>query len=249
MKLAILSDIHSNLEALQACLAHAKAQGAEQFAFLGDLVGYGTDPLACIEIIASLAQQGAIVVKGNHDAAALGGLCETMENTAREAVYWTRGQLRHVERQFLQNLPLFVRQENLFFVHACAQFPEQWIYILGPRQAGRCMQAAQARFTFSGHTHHPILYFRLQRGQDTTQAFSPVPGVPIPLLVSRQWLAIVGSVGQPRDGNPAAGYALFQRGKNTLTYFRVPYDHMKTVRKILAAGLPPSLALRLEKGH
>ena len=248
MKLAILSDIHSNLEALQACLAHAKAQGAEQFAFLGDLVGYGADPLACIDIIASLTQQGAVAIKGNHDAAALSGLCETMKFTAREAIYWTREQLGQAERQFLHDLPLFVRQEDLFFVHSCAEFPEKWTYITGPRQAGRSMQAAQARLTFSGHVHHPTLYFRLRRGAGRPQVFYPTPGVSIPLLANRQWLAIVGSVGQPRDGNPAASYALFSREQNDLTYFRVPYDHMKTARKILAAGLPPRLALRLEKG-
>ena len=143
---------------------------------------------------------------------------------------------------------MFVRQEDLFFVHACAEFPEKWVYITGPRQAGRCMQAAQSRLTFSGHVHHPTLYFRLQRGGGRPQVFYPTPGVSIPLLANRQWLAIVGSVGQPRDGNPAASYALFSREQNDLTYFRVPYNHMKTARKILAAGLPPRLALRLEKG-
>lgn len=249
MKLAILSDIHGNLEALQACLAHTKAQGAEQFAFTGDVVGYGADPLACIEIVSDLIQQGALAVQGNHDAAAVSGLCETMDFIAREAIYWTRTQINGAERQFLQDLPLFMEQEDMCLVHACAENPELWTYITGPRQAGLCMRAAQAHLVFSGHVHQPTLYFSSQQGKDRPQTFYPTPGVALPLLSNRQWLAIVGSVGQPRDGNPAASYAIYDRQHNTLTYFRVPYDRAKAAQKMLAAGLPPSLADRLERGH
>lgn len=247
MKLAIFSDIHSNLEALQACLAHAKSHGAEQFAFVGDLVGYGADPLACLEIISGLAAQGAIAIQGNHDAAALTGLCETMEFTAREAIFWTRKQLGQAERAFLKALPLQVQHDDMLFVHACAEHPEKWTYITGPKQAGRCMHIAKTKFIFSGHVHHPTLYYKSRQGKP--QVFYPVPGVAIPLIFNRQWLAIVGSVGQPRDHNPAASYALFHREQNSLTYFRVPYDYTQTGRKILAAGLPSGLARRLEKGH
>ena len=247
MKLAIFSDIHSNLEALQACLKHARQQGAEEFAFVGDLVGYGADPVACIEIIARLTQQGAVTVKGNHDDAALSGLCETMELTAREVIYWTRKQLGPREQGFINSLPLLTQREDMLFVHACAVAPEQWTYITGPTQAGHCMQASQARFTFSGHVHQPTLYFKSPKG--TPQVFYPVPGVAIPLLSNRKWLAIVGSVGQPRDSNPASSYALFNRKQHSLTYFRVPYDHTRTARKILAAGLPAILAQRLARGH
>ncbi len=247
MKLAIFSDIHSNLEALQACLAHAKAHGAEQFAFVGDLVGYGADPVACIRMIADLALQGAIVVKGNHDAAALSGLCETMELTARDAIFWTRKQLGQAEQAFLTALPLMALHEDILFVHACAVAPEQWTYISSPMLAGRCMLASQARLTFSGHVHQPTLYYQSPKGRP--QVFYPVPGVAIPLLFNRQWLAIVGSVGQPRDSNPAASYALFDCKQHSLTYFRVSYDYSKAARKILAAGLPSSLARRLERGY
>lgn len=249
MKLAIFSDIHSNLEALQACLAHAKAQGADQFAFAGDLVGYGADPVACIEIVSDLIQEGALAVQGNHDAAVVSGLCETMEFTAREAIYWTRAQLGQDGRQFLQDLPFFMQQEDQYLVHACAENPELWTYITGPKQAGLCMQAAQARLIFSGHVHQPTLYFNLQRGKGRPQVFYPTPGVALPLLSNRQWLAIVGSVGQPRDGNPAASYVICDGKQNTLTYFRIPYDRAKAAQKVLAAGLPPSLARRLERGH
>lgn len=247
MKLAILSDIHSNLEALQACLKHAQQQGAEQFAFVGDLVGYGADPVACIDIIAGLAQQGAIVVKGNHDEAALSGLCETMELNAREAIFWTRKQLGPNERTFIRALPLLKQHEDMLFVHACAVAPEKWIYITGPTQAGHCMRASKMRFTFSGHVHQPTLYYQSQKTKP--QVFYPIPGVAIPLLANRKWLAIVGSVGQPRDANPASSYAMFDRTLESLTYFRVPYDHARTARKILDAELPAILAQRLARGH
>ena len=247
MKLAILSDIHSNLEALQACLKHANQQGAEQFAFVGDLVGYGADPVACIEIIAGLAQQGAIVVKGNHDEAALSGLCETMELSACEAIYWTRKQLGPSERAFIRALPLLRQHEDMLFVHACAVAPEQWAYITGPTQAGHCMRASKARLTFSGHVHQPTLYYQLQKAKP--QVFYPIPGVAIPLLANRKWLAIVGSVGQPRDANPASSYTIFDCKQHNLTYYRVPYDHASTARKILAAKLPAILAQRLARGH
>lgn len=247
MKVAILSDIHSNLEALRACLAHANAQGADHHAFLGDLVGYGADPLPCLDIIEALVGKGAIAVCGNHDEAALSGWCEDMNFSARDAIYWTRSQLGPKQRAFLQGLPLFVKQEDTLYVHASADDPGRWTYVDSAKQAARCMKAAETAFIFAGHVHTPALYFSSDRG--APRAFPPVPGVPIPVASYRRWLAIVGSVGQPRDGNNAASYAIHDRKQKTLTFFRVPYDYMSTAKKILAAGLPQRLALRLENGH
>ena len=247
MRLAILSDVHSNLEALQACLAHAKAQGAEQFAFVGDLVGYGADPVACLDLIEDLSRQGGIVVKGNHDEAALSGLCQTMELTAREAIYWTRAQLGPRQRAFLQSLPLMVKNADACYVHASADRPERWTYVIGAKEAARSMNAAQAAFTFSGHVHEPALYYTAQRSRP--QVFHPTSGVPVTLSAQRQWLAIVGSAGQPRDGDNAACYAIMDRRQYTLTYFRLPYDYASAAKKIVAAGLPPQLALRLAQGR
>jgi predicted phosphodiesterase len=247
MKLALFSDIHSNLEALQACLAHAGAQGVEQFAFLGDLVGYGADPLACLDIIETLVQRGAVVVKGNHDEAVISGSCERMSFAARDAIYWTRTQLGQKERDFLGNLPMFVKSGDTLYVHANADNPERWDYISGARDAGRSIKAAGTVFTFSGHVHHQVLYHAVNH--EAPRVFYPTPGMPIPVFMNRQWLAIVGSVGQPRDGNNAAAYAMLDRKQNTLTFFRVPYDYMSAEKKILAAGLPHRLVLRLEGGH
>jgi len=246
MKLAILSDIHSNLEALQSCLAHAEAQGAEQFAFLGDLVGYGADPLACLDIIEALAQQGAVVVKGNHDEAVVTGLCEQMSFTARDAIYWTQTQIRQKERAFLQNLPMAVKNGDTLYVHASADKPECWNYITGVRDAARSMEAAGTPFTFVGHVHHQVLYHAANN--EVPRAFLPTPGMPIPVFPHRQLLAIVGSVGQPRDGSNAAAYVILDRKQNTLTFFRVPYDYITAEKKVLAAGLPYRHVLTLKSG-
>ena len=246
MKIAVLADIHGNLEALQACLAHAEREGAGTQVFLGDLVGYGADPLACLGLLADYGRKGALLVRGNHDAAALGGLCENMNFAARDAIYWTRAQLSATERDFLASLPLTMRRDDLFFVHASADAPEKWNYISSTAQAGRCMEASPAAVTFVGHVHHQALFFS---AGNSVSAFEPVPGVAIPLTARRCWLAIAGAVGQPRDGNNAAAYALYDEDERTLTFFRVPYDHTRAARKILAAGLPERLALRLQRGE
>ena len=251
MKVAILSDIHSNLEALQACLSHARSQNAERYVFLGDLVGYGADPVACLDIIQEHAARGAVVLLGNHDEAAISDQykkIEVMNFIARDAIYWTRLQLSDDQRTFLQGLPLTVRDGIAFYVHASAHEPSHWHYVTGGRQAVRSMVAAETAYTFVGHVHHPLLYFRMA-GQTTAHAFQPTPGMPIPVGLTRQWLAIVGSVGQPRDGNNAASYVIMDYANSALTFHRVPYDYMTTVRKIIAAGLPERLAHRLEHGR
>lgn len=248
MKIAVLSDIHSNLEALQACLAHARWQGAEQYVFLGDLLGYGADPQACLDIITTRVNAGALAVLGNHDEAVLGGLCENMAFIARDAIYWTRQQLQQPERDFLQTLPLVAQQGKSFYAHASAASPERWTYIDNAAAAAKCIVASGQPLTIVGHVHHQVLYYTA--GGGVVHAFTPVPGVAIPLMLRhRQWLAIAGSVGQPRDGNPAAAYLLHDRQRETITFFRVPYDHWSAARKIRAAGLPERLAHRLETGH
>ena len=253
MKIALISDIHSNLEALQACLAHADRAGAGMYVFLGDLVGYGADPVACLSLLADYADKGALLVLGNHDEAALGGLCMNMSSFAREATYWTRAQLGDKERAFLSSLPLTRRHNDLLLVHASAETPGDWLYIESQQRAQRCMDATDAAVTFVGHVHSQILYWRPVSAAGTvtgaagTHAFVPTAGVPIPLTSRRRWLAIVGSAGQPRDGYNTAAYAMFDDAARTLS-FRVPYDHVTTARKIIDAGLPEWLAWRLHRG-
>jgi diadenosine tetraphosphatase ApaH/serine/threonine PP2A family protein phosphatase len=246
MKLALFADIHSNLEALTACLGHARALGADRHAFLGDLVGYGADPVAVLDLVERHMADGAVAVLGNHDAAALGRLPMQMNANARAAIAWTQAQLGTRQRGLLESLPLTAQQDNRFFVHASAAAPERWTYVTDVADAEQSMRAAGANYIFCGHVHQPMLYFMGLGGRP--MPFAPVPGVPIPAAAHRQWLVIAGSTGQPRDGNNAACYAMFDTERERLTYFRVPYAHELAARKIRAAGLPPRLALRLERG-
>jgi len=246
MKLALLSDIHSNLEAVTACLAHARSHGADRYAFLGDLVGYGADPVPVLDLIEEYAAAGAVVVLGNHDAAAIGSLVDPLNASAQAAIAWTRTRLGDKQRSFLARLPLIVRDGNVLFVHSSAAAPERSIYITGVAEAEASIRAGSATYIFCGHVHEPKLYYLGAGGH--LMPFRPVAGTPIPIEAHRQWLAIVGSAGQPRDGSNKACYALADLARARLTFFRVAYDHESAAQKIRSAGLPERLARRLERG-
>ncbi len=245
MVIALLADVHSNLEALEACLAHARQSGAERYAFLGDLVGYGADPCAVVELIARHAAEGAIVVKGNHDAA-VEKRAGYMNDTSTEVIDWTREVLPADSKAFLAQLPLCVSEGTMCFVHASAASPERWDYIDGINAALKSIEAAQLPYTFSGHVHEQMLYFQSSVGK--VGAYSPLQGSQISMHSNRRWHALVGSVGQPRDRNPSAAYALFDADREQITFHRVPYDHLAAARKIREAGLPASIAYRVEMG-
>jgi len=236
--IALLADIHANLEALEACLAHARAARADRYAFLGDLVGYGADPAAVVEIVRQHAASGAVVVQGNHDAS-VAGSSRDMDDHAHEAILWTREALDADARGYLASLPLAVIEGRSCFVHASADRPARWEYVEEGNAARRSVDAAATAWTFSGHVHRQTLYF--DGGGTAMGQFKPSPGTAIPVGHNRRWLAIAGSVGQPRERNPAAAYALFDDAGETLTFHRVPYDHHRAARKIRAAGLPPAL--------
>ena len=247
MKLALLADVQSNLEALRACLADARARGAERLAFLGDLVGYGPDPAAVVDLVAAEVERGALAVRGNPDEATIAGESDSMHQTAGKVVAWTRARLDARQRAFLSGLPLVVRDGPLLLVHASPETPREWIYVTDPLRAAQAVAAAgDASWVFCGHVHEPVLY---TAGTARPVAFRPVPGVAIPEPPRRRWLAVVGSTGQPRDGNTAACYAMLDTERATLTFFRVPYDWRIAAEKIRAAGLPESLARRLERGE
>ena len=244
MVIALLADIHSNLEALQACLRHAREHGAERFAFLGDLVGYGPDPGAVIDVVAGLK---SVAVKGNHDdAVEIEPKSRDLNDVAYDVIAWTRNALSAEQRKFLASMPMIVRDEDMCFVHSSAKDPNRWEYISSNTAARESIEAAATSYVFSGHVHDQVLYFKTQSGK--TAPFRPISGSAVPVPPHRNWLAIVGSVGQPRDGNPAAAYALFDSTTEHMTFFRVPYDHLATARKIRAARLPEMLAERIERG-
>jgi diadenosine tetraphosphatase ApaH/serine/threonine PP2A family protein phosphatase len=243
--LGIFSDIHSNREAFDACLAAARAEGAERFVFLGDLVGYGADPSYVVDRVAEVRAEGAIIVKGNHDAA-IGAPRDTMNAHAREAILWTRTQLSGAQKEFLASLPLTAELGETLFVHAEASDPEHWIYITHPFEAERALRATPKRVTISGHVHRPQLYGQTGRGLPARHI--PVTGDAVSLAPGRKWLAVLGSVGQPRDEIPEAAYALYDDERAMLRFLRIPYNIEAAAQKIRAAGLPEILAARLHIG-
>jgi diadenosine tetraphosphatase ApaH/serine/threonine PP2A family protein phosphatase len=249
MKIALLADVHSNLEALSACLGHARTEGADTHAFLGDLVGYGAEPREVLDVIMEHAARGAMVVRGNHDDAALAEAAGAgMNQAAKRAADWTREVLLPVHREFLAALPFEFRRDGLYLVHGSAASPQGHVYVTDARAASASLShSGGATWVASGHVHEPALYYTVSGTRPLP--FKPVPGVAIPVPARRQWLAIAGSTGQPRDGNTAACYAMLDTDRSTMTFHRVPYDWESAARKILAAGLPERLAVRLRKGE
>ena len=245
MLIALFADIHGNREALTACLADAERAGAERYVFLGDLVGYGADPVWVVDRVADMVEAGAVAVLGNHDAAAVSPR-ESMNAVAAAAIAWTRTRLNAAHRAFLAQLRLTVDDGDRLYVHASASAPDTWIYVMSAREAFQSFRATPHRLTFCGHTHFPALFN--ESVHTLPQHHVPVGGSPIPLLGQRRWLAVLGAVGQPRDKNPAACYGLFDGESSRLTYVRVPYDVDLAARKIRKAGLPESLAARLTVG-
>jgi diadenosine tetraphosphatase ApaH/serine/threonine PP2A family protein phosphatase len=244
MKTALISDLHANRQAFEAVLDHARRQGAGHFALLGDYVGYGSDPGWVVDQVRALRAAGAVVVAGNHDLGVTQGPRPTMNEDARAAIAWTRARLAEDQLAFLASLPMAEEEDDCLYVHANAFDPAGFAYVQGRLEAMRSLHATECRYTFCGHMHEPMLYHLSGTGK--AGDFRPQPGVPIPLLPNRQWLAIPGACGQPRDGNPAAAYALFDHDSEELSFQRVPYDVEAAAAALRAApGLPAGLADRL----
>ena len=246
MLLAIFSDIHANRQAFAACLDAARAQRADCMILLGDYVGYGADPEWTVETVIGLCDGGALAVLGNHDHA-VGTPSETLNAEAQAAIEWTRCRLGAEQRRFLAQLPLTAQDEERLYVHSEASSPARWRYVQKASDAGRSMMATAAHVTFCGHIHKPALYSMSVTGKMTS--FVPITGVAVQLLPGRRWLAVVGSVGQPRDGNPAACFDVLDTGSREITYCRVPYDVETAAKRIRDNGLPRSLADRLLVGR
>jgi diadenosine tetraphosphatase ApaH/serine/threonine PP2A family protein phosphatase len=243
--LALFADIHANQQAFDACLEAARARGAERMVCLGDYVGYGADPEWTVETVMGLVDRGAIAVRGNHDNA-IGSPSETMNAAAQAAIEWTRGRLSANQRRFLTELPLTRQDDDRLYVHSEASHPARWRYVQGTPEAARSLEATEAHITFCGHIHQPALYSMSSAAKMTS--FVPASGVPVQLLGGRRWLAVMGSVGQPRDGNPAAAFAMLDTTSREITYCRVPYDVEAAADRIRANGLPHWLADRLLVG-
>ena len=246
MRIALLADPHANREALTACLEHAADQGVDRHVFLGDLVGYGADPAWTVDTVAALCQAGAVALLGNHDEAVVTEVARELHGDALEVIAWTQSQLDARQLDFLRRLPLRIEEEGRLWVHANAWDPGSWAYTRSEEDAARSFSATSARLIACGHLHSQTLYHRGPTGK--VEAFAPVPGVEVPLGALRRWLVVLAAVGQPRDGNPAAAYAVHDTQRGSLTCHRVAYDTGTASRKIREAGLPAWLGARLEAG-
>lgn len=244
MRQAILSDIHSNLEALTACVQHARAAGATHFACLGDCIGYGADPVPTLDLLRSLPR--LLLIRGNHDEALFEDEVIDVPGI-RQALDWTGIQLAPVHCEMLEAAPYVQTVGDATYAHASAHAPRDWEYLRRPEQIRDCLAATPARVTFIGHVHVPMVFY-LTAG-DTLREHSPEPGAAIPLSPSCRYVVNVGSVGQPRDGNIAASYALYDSDRAEVTIHRVPYDYVSAAEKILEAGLSARFAERLMEGR
>lgn len=247
MRIAVLADVHANLEAFRACLDHARGRGVDRIVLLGDLVGYGADPGAVVDLAREAVGAGGLAVLGNHDEAAIRPGATGMNDAAAAAIAWTRERLDPAQRDFLAGLPMTIEEDGFLFVHADASAPARWRYVTDAEAAHRSLEATAAHATVVGHVHRPALYSLGETGKLVT--FRPVEGAPVPLSRGRRWLAVLGAVGQPRDGNPAACYALLETHPLQATWLRVPYDIAAAAAKIRTAGLPLGLAERLFVGR
>ena len=239
---AILGDIHANLDALEAVLDDCRAQGVTDFLCTGDVVGYGARPHECMDVVRSL---GCPVVMGNHDryVSDANTNLEDFNPAAAEVIVWTRQQLAEEEIAWLGALPLVVTKMGVTLVHATMDNPAAFGYVFDLLQAEAHFSHQVAPLCFHGHTHCPMIYEK-----QMTDVYR-IDAQDVKLPIGRKYFINVGSVGQPRDGDPRAAYALYSPKDRQLRFRRVAYDIAAAQAKIRAAGLPERLAKRLEVGQ
>lgn len=242
MKVLIVGDVHSNLEAFQAVLSHATHNGGfEALWCLGDVVGYGPDPGACLDL---LREHSPLVIAGNHDRAAVGLLdLETFNPQAAQACLWTARQLSETHKGYLRELPLVLTQGDFTLVHGSLRDPV-WEYLLDQEAAQATFGLLQTLRCLVAHSHIPFLC----QERDPFPSFRRIPeGVVTPLGEGRL-IINPGSVGQPRDGDPRASYILYDAHSHSVVLHRVSYDIPATQEKMAEAGLPLPLITRLAVG-
>jgi diadenosine tetraphosphatase ApaH/serine/threonine PP2A family protein phosphatase len=243
MKYGILGDIHGNLSALRAVLDALEKEKVDVLLSVGDVVGYGAAPRECIALLREL---DAVVVKGNHDAACVGELdILYFNNYARSAVRWTQTILTEGDSRWLSSLPLFVDLEHASVAHGTYCHPELFDYVQSTTDADPSLDAMQLPVCFVGHTHYPVTLLRLR---DDPLRTAYTEDTEIDLSESHRALINVGSVGQPRDEDPRAAYAVFDSERERACIHRVPYDIEREAARIRGAGLPSALADRLFLG-
>ena len=246
MLIGILGDIHGNLDALDTVVAAMRRDGVEEWVQVGDIVGYGPEPSACIHRVQEL---GCTVCLGNHDAAVVGRLDTSyFNNYARTAVEWTMGQISDEERDWLAALPLLVQKEHYTVVHGTLHMPEEFGYVLSTVEAKDSLRLQQSFMCFVGHSHAPAIYMERPEMQPNEIDVLFLSEVETNTRGCSKVLMNVGSVGQPRDEDSRAAYALFDTETRSASIRRVDYDIGSVQRKIRDAGLPDVLASRLSMG-
>jgi len=233
--------VHSNLEAFKVVLFELERESPDQILFLGDIIGYGPDPNECIEKIREVAD---IVLAGNHDHAAIGLMDLSYFNPyAREAIEWTISELTQEGKTYLRGLPLTERIDDLFLVHATPKRPQDWNYIFTLEDAIESFRYFSQRVCLIGHSHVPVII-----GIDNSGRLNLLKDE-VRVEKGHRYIINVGSVGQPRDGNPDAAYAIYDTEDSSVRIKRVSYNYHKTQEKMKKAGLPEFLIQRLGGGH
>lgn len=241
MRFAILSDVHANLEALEAVLQDVDIRRIKDVFFLGDAVGYGPDPNECVDL---LMKRCKIILAGNHDWGVLGRTDITYFNEyARTAIEWTKGALTKKNLKNLQSFPIQKerKREDMLLVHSTPREPGEWHYLLTLWDAEMNFQYFNNKYCFLGHSHYPFVIERLPSGELVTYKEKASKGQ------AERYIMNVGSVGQPRDGDPRAGYAIVDDEKMEIV--RVPYDVEAVQKKMRKAGMPSLLIERLAAGR
>lgn len=240
MRYALFGDVHGNLQAFQAVLKEIDALAPDAILCLGDTVGYGADPVACLSL---LRERGIKAIAGNHDYAACGKMPTVCFNDdALKSIRWTHDALDQEQLGYIASLPLTLQMPGLSLAHGTMAAPELFPYILSLPDAVRCFISHSQPFAFVAHTHVPISF--VLTGTEVT--FSAEASMKIP--TAARAIVNVGSVGQPRDGNADAAFCLFDTVARTMELRRVPYDVEAAAEAIVRAGLPQANALRLRLG-
>lgn len=239
MKFAVFGDIHANLEALEAVLADADGQGCDQFACIGDIVGYNANPGDCVARVRGLE---CPVVKGNHDEeASLETDITGLNPLAQQALEWTRNALTEEDKRWLRELRMVRQVRDFTIVHATLDSPTSWAYVMNKFDAMASFSYQFTQLCFFGHTHTPKIY--VKDGRVTAENVLRTP-----IESGKKYFINVGSVGQPRDGDWRSSYGVFDVEGGTVEIRRIEYDLGKAQQKIRDAGLPPMLAERLGHG-
>ncbi|MBO4286971.1 MAG: metallophosphoesterase family protein [Kiritimatiellae bacterium] len=241
-KFAILGDVHANIDALNAVVEDARSRGVTDFVSVGDIVGYNSRPSECIKLIREL---DCVTVRGNHDHyCSYNESLDDFQPLAASVIAWTRRQLSEDDVAWLHNLPYQKSIAGFMMVHSTLDCPEHWGYVFDILAAEANFSYQTAAICFHGHTHVPIVYQRASNG--ITQL---APSGKFKPAIGQKLFVNVGSVGQPRDGDPRSSYVVYDTKTRELEFIRVPYDIEAAMEKNRTAGLPERLATRLEQGR